>query len=174
MPTSADTRRLTTTALLVAVGSVLGLVENAVLPPLPVPGVRIGLANIAVVLALVLVGRVAALRVALLRVIIVGLAAGSLGGPGFLLAVGGAVAAWAVMSPLTGVRQVSSLGVSVAGAAAHVTAQLVLAAVMTGGPAPLLFAPLSLGLAVPCGLAIGSVVQVLTARLPLVQAHART
>lgn len=174
MRTSADTSTLTTTALLVAVGSVLGLVENAVLPPFPVPGVRLGLANIAVVLALILVGRAAALRVALLRVAIVGLAAGSLGGPGFLLAVGGAIAAWAVMSPLSRMRQVSSLGMSVAGAAAHVAAQLVLAAVLTGGPAPLLFVPLSLCLAVPCGLAIGSVVQVLTARLPLVQAHART
>lgn len=173
MRTSADTRTLTATALLVAIGAVLGIVENAVLPPLPVPGVRLGLANIAVVLALLLIGRAASLRVALLRVVIVALATGSLGGPGFVLAVGGAIAACGVMAALAGVRDVSVIGVSVAGAAAHVATQLLLAAVLTGGPAPLLFAPLSLALSVPCGLAIGFMARALIARLPLEQASAR-
>lgn len=173
MRTFADARTVATTAMLVAVASVLGIVETAVLPPLPVPGVRIGLANIAVLIALVLLGRRAGLRVALLRVLIVALATGSLGGPAPLLALAGAVASWAVMATVMGRGDVSVIGLSVAGAAAHVVAQLVTAAIVTGAPAALAFGPLSIGLSLPCGLAVGHAAHVLLARLPLAQAAAR-
>jgi len=172
-PRSADPRALTGTALLVAVGAVLGLVESAMLPPLPVPGVRLGLANIAVVLAMALYGRAAGLRVAVMRVLVVGLATGMLGGPAFALALGGAVTAWAVMALLDRVPSVSAIGRSVAGAAAHVAAQLLIAALLAASPSPLLLAPLSLGLALPCGLAIGYSARLLLSRLPLAQAAAR-
>lgn len=170
---SADARSLTGVALLVAVAAVLGLVESAMIPPLPVPGVRLGIANIAVVLALALYGRAAALRVAVMRVLIVALATGALGGPSFVLALGGALSAWAVMALLWRVPGVSPLGCSVAGAAAHVAAQLLLAAVVVGNAAALLLSPVALGIALPCGLAIGHAARVLLARLPLTQAAAR-
>ena len=112
---------LASTALLVALGAILGLVEGAVIPPLPVPGVRIGLANIAVVLALALLGPGPALRVGVGRVLIVALAGGTLGGPAFAMALVGALAAWGVMAALARFAPgVSPLGWSVAGAAAHV------------------------------------------------------
>ena len=171
--TYADLRTLTGTALLVAVGSVLGIVESSLVPPLPVPGVRLGLANIAVVVALALYGRTAALHVGLLRVLVVGLATGTLAGPAFALALVGTLAAWAVMSLLAAAPGVSAIGRSVAGAAAHVAAQLALAALLIGSPSPLLFAPVSLLLALPCGLAVGYAAHLLLSRLPLTQAAAR-
>jgi heptaprenyl diphosphate synthase len=171
--TYADVRVLTGTALLVAVGAILGLVESALVPPLPVPGVRLGLANLAVVLALAIFGRAAALRVAVLRVVIVALAMGSLAGPSFVLALGGAVAAWAVMAALVAFPGVSAIGRSVAGAAAHVVVQLLLAALLVGNPSALLLAPVSLALALPCGLAIGYCARLLLIRLPLARTAAR-
>jgi heptaprenyl diphosphate synthase len=164
----ADARTLASTALLIALGAMLGIVEGSVVPPLPVPGVRIGLANIAVVLALALLGPGPALQVGLGRVLIVALASGTLGGPTFAMAIFGALAAWGVMTALARVAPaVSPLGWSVAGAAAHVLVQLVVAAVLLGTVAPMLMAPLSLALALACGLAVGYSARLLLSRLPV-------
>jgi heptaprenyl diphosphate synthase len=138
---------------------------------LPIPGVRLGLGNLAVVLALSLLGRGAALRVSVLRVLIVATATGALGGPAFMMAVSGALASWAVMSLLSRFRDVSAIGWSVAGAAAHVLAQLVVAGVVTGSAAPLLLSPVALALAIACGLVIGYSSRLLLSRLPLVQSE---
>lgn len=168
-PSYADARTLALGAALVALGAVLGLVESAIVPPLPVPGVRLGLANLAVVLALAWLGPRRALEVSALRVLLVALAAGTLGGPGFAMALSGALAAWAAMAALARTSPgVSPLGWSVAGAAAHVLAQLAVASVLSGSPAPLLLSPLSLALALLCGLAVGYSARLLLSRPPLV------
>jgi heptaprenyl diphosphate synthase len=170
-PSSGSARMVATVAMLVAVGAILGIVETALAPAIPVPGVRLGLANLAVVLAVALVGRGAALRVTLLRVLVVALATGSLGGPAFAMALAGAVASWAVMAWLSTFRSVSPIGWSVGGAAAHVGAQLLVASALTGTVVPLLLAPLSLLLALGCGLVIGYSSRLLLSRLPLVSAE---
>ena len=164
---SASARSIATVAMLVAVGAVLGIVESAVAPSLVVPGVRLGLANLVVVIAIPFVGRAGALRVSLLRVLIVSLATGALGGPGFAMALTGALASWAVMAGLSTIRSVSAIGWSVGGAAAHVTAQLAVVALLAGTAAPLLLLPVSLALALACGLVIGYSSRLLLARVPL-------
>jgi heptaprenyl diphosphate synthase len=167
---SADcpARTVAIVGLLVAAGAVLGLLESAVLPPLPVPGVRLGVANVATVLALALLGPRPAMWAGVLRVLVVGLAVGSLGGPASLLALAGVLAAWAAMAYLARFGSVFSVvGWSVAGACAHVTGQLTAACMVTGSPAPLVFAPLSLGLALVCGLVVGYSARLLLSRLPL-------
>lgn len=164
---SGSARVVATVAMLVAVGAILGIVESALVPALPIPGVRIGLANLVVVLALPIVGRAAALRVSLLRVLIVAIATGALGGPAFAMALAGAAASWAVMAWLTGRRSVSPIGWSVGGAAAHVAAQLFVASIVAGSAVPLLLAPVSLLLALSCGLVIGYASRLLLSRLPL-------
>jgi uncharacterized membrane protein len=150
---SADSpaRKVALVGFLVAVGAVLGLLESTVLPPLPVPGVRLGIANVATVLALALLGARPALWTGLMRVLVVGLAVGSLGGPATLLAFSGAAAAWSVMALLARFGDAFSvIGWSVA--------------------APeLVFAPLSLGLALVCGLAVGYSARLLLSRLPLIR-----
>jgi heptaprenyl diphosphate synthase len=169
---SADSpaRTVAIVGLLVAVGAVLGMLESTILPPLPVPGVRLGIANVATVLALALVGPRPALWTALLRVLVVGLAVGSLGGPATVLAVFGVLAAWSAMAVLARFGgRFSVVGWSVAGASAHVAGQLAAACIVTGSPAPLVFAPLSLGLALVCGLAVGYSARLLLSRLPLIR-----
>jgi heptaprenyl diphosphate synthase len=161
-------RTLATAGLLLAMGAVLGLVESSLLPPLPVPGVRLGIANVAIVLALALLGPRKALAVSVLRVVVVGIAAGSLGGPAGLLAASGALCAWAAMALLS-LRpdSFSVVGWSVAGAAAHVLGQLGVACLITGSAAPLLLSPLSLAASLGCGLAVGYSARLLLSRLPL-------
>jgi heptaprenyl diphosphate synthase len=138
-----------------------------VLPPLPVPGLRLGLANIAVVVALAAFGLRAAAMVSLGRVLLVALALGTLGSPSFVLALGGAVASLALMALLSRAgRTFSVIGWSVAGSAAHVTAQLAIASLVVASSAPLLLMPLALGLSVPLGLAVGHVARLLLSRIP--------
>jgi heptaprenyl diphosphate synthase len=106
--------------------------------------------------------------VSILRVVVVGIAAGSLGGPAGVLAASGAVCAWAGMALLSRRSTTFSVvGWSVAGAAAHVLGQLAAACLVTGSTAPLFFAPLSLAVSLGCGLAIGYSARLLLSRLPL-------
>jgi len=144
------------TALLLTLASVLGYAESALLPPLPVPGLRLGLANLAVVLAFLRLGRPRALLVSLGRVVVVGVATGTLFGPVGALSSGGALASWAVMALLTRAEgRFTAIGWSVAGSAAHVVAQLFIASALVGSAAVVSLAPFSLALSLPTGLAIG-------------------
>lgn len=155
------------TALYLALASVLGLIEAVYMPPLPIPGAKLGLANLAVVLAILHLGPARALFVTAGRVVIVGLATGMLGGPPFVLALSGALVAWFVMWRLS--RQgdrYSVVGISLGGAAGHAVTQLVVAVAVIGSAAPLLLMPYSLGMACITGLAIGFAARLLISRLP--------
>jgi heptaprenyl diphosphate synthase len=129
MPMSND-RRVARLAVLAALGAVLQVAES--LLPHPVPGVRLGLANIVTLLALVELGPGSAVGVALLRSMVSSLVLGTFLGPGFALSLAGGLASALVMALLfsatrrSGFRLFGLVGVSVAGAAAHVLAQLAL------------------------------------------------
>jgi heptaprenyl diphosphate synthase len=158
--------RLARCAALLALAAVLGLAESLWLPALPVPGMRIGLANIAVVIALVVLGPLDALFVSLARVVIVGLATGTLLGPISAMSLAGALSSWAVMSLLRSRGRVFSVvGWSVGGSAASVLAQLLAAAVVAATPAVLVLAPVTLALSLPSGLAVGLLSRPLISRI---------
>ncbi len=153
-------------AALLALSAALGLVETLWLPALPVPGLRLGLANLAVVVALAVLGPAEALFVSLGRVLIVGLATGTLLGPVSVISAAGAIAAWTVMVALRSAgARFSVIGWSVGGASAHVAGQLACAAVLTSTPAVLFLAPLALALSLPSGLAIGFLARALLSRV---------
>lgn len=168
MRSRAEVFALAFESSLLALAVTLGLVESFLIPPLPVPGLRLGLANLAVLLAFAALGPTRALRVSLVRVILVGLAAGTLGGPTGLLSAAGAVAAWFAMWLLfrLGRDAFSVVGWSLGGSAAHVLGQLAVACVLAGGFAPLLLMPLSLALSLISGLLIGYSARLLLARIP--------
>ncbi|MDF1541644.1 MAG: Gx transporter family protein [Anaerosomatales bacterium] len=163
----SSAHRLAAGALLLACAALLGYLESVLLPPLPVPGLRLGLANIAIVLALAMHGPRVAAVVSLGRVLVVALATGTLGGPAFLLSLAGAYAALAAMVLLACAGPTFSVvGWSVLGSAAHVTGQLLVASLLVSSSAPLALLPVSLGLSVPLGLAVGSTVRLLLSRIP--------
>lgn len=94
-------RRAALSACLVALSLALHAVERT-LPPLPLPGAHLGLANGVALLALWQWGLVPAMALSLSRVVLASLAGGRLGGPGFWLSVGGALASLAVMGSARG------------------------------------------------------------------------
>lgn len=170
MPSLADTsspsRRVATVASLLALACVLGMVEALLVPPLPVPGLKLGVANVAVVVALTVLDPRDALAISIGRVLIVGIATGTLFGPVGAMSAAGAIASWALMSLLAGAGpRFSPIGWSVAGAAASVTAQLIAASATIGSPSPLMLMPVSLGLSLPSGIVVGLLSRLLISRI---------
>ncbi|MDR3207001.1 MAG: Gx transporter family protein, partial [Oscillospiraceae bacterium] len=126
-PARGTTARLTRLALLLACALVLGLLERT-LPPVALPGVRLGLSNAAVLTALYLFPFPEALLLALLKCVLLAALGGSF--PAFLYSLSGAVFSLFVMWPLTRLGKVSPVGVSVTGAVCHNVAQLLCASAL--------------------------------------------
>jgi uncharacterized membrane protein len=118
-------KRMAVIALLVGLGVVLHRLEA--LLPLPTPWVKLGLANIMTLIALVFLGFRAALEVTLLRVLLGSVLGGTFLSPTFFLSLAGGLASVGIMGLLyRGGRQAFSLvGISVAAAYAHTTAIIV-------------------------------------------------
>ena len=115
------TKRLVLLAMLTAVAMILSYVES-LLPSAGIPGVKMGLANIAVIFALFRFGWKEAAALSLVRVVLVSLLFGSVGA--MLYSLAGAVLSLAVMALLRRIDRFSTVGVSVAGGVWHNAGQM--------------------------------------------------
>lgn len=167
-PLARPSREVALGASLLAVACVLGLVESA-LPTLPVaPWLRLGLANIAVVVALEIGRTRVAAAVSVGRVVIVSLATGSMMTPPFAMALCGALASLLVMYGAQRlIPGLSPIGWSAAGSAAHVAAQFGAAALLLGTGSVVALAPPSVLLALVFGALVGSLARIAVSRVPL-------
>lgn len=118
------TKRLVLLAMLTAVAMILSYVES-LLPSVGIPGVKMGLANIAVIFALFRFGWKEAAALSLVRVVLVSLLFGSVGA--MLYSLAGAVLSLAVMALLRRIDRFSTVGISVAGGVAHNAGQILIA-----------------------------------------------
>ena len=118
------TKRLVLLAMLTAVAMILSYVES-LLPSVGIPGVKMGLTNIAVIFALFRFGWKEAAALSLVRVVLVSLLFGSVGA--MLYSLAGAVLSLAVMALLRRIDRFSTVGISVAGGVAHNAGQILMA-----------------------------------------------
>lgn len=120
----SPTRRITTIALLAAVGIALFVIESFI--PMPFPFLKIGLANVSTLLALFILGPREMLLVVLIRVVAGSLLVGSLFSPAFVLAFSAGISSAVVMAAAKIVTRAlfSIVGISVIGSVAHVLTQL--------------------------------------------------
>lgn len=123
----------------------------------PVPGIKLGLANVVTLFALTVLGAREGLAILLCRVALGAVFAGSV--TSFLFSLFGGLAAYAVMALLLRREGVwfSLAGVSIGGAAAHNIGQIAAAMLVLGTVNVLAYLPLLLLSAVPMGLATGLV-----------------
>ena len=122
-----DTKKMTSLALLVAVAMILSYIESLIPAFVAVPGVKLGLSNIATIFALYTLGWQSAVTVSLIRVILSALLFGNV--PSLVFSLAGAAFALAAMIFLSRTHLFSEIGVSVVGAVCHNIGQ-VLAAVI--------------------------------------------
>ncbi|MBI5639275.1 MAG: Gx transporter family protein [Nitrospirae bacterium] len=97
--------------------------------PMPIPWLRLGLANIITLVALMLYGFRTALNVTLIRVILSSIFTGTFLGPAFMLSFGGGILSVAAMGLARSVSKslFGPVGLSLIGALFHNLAQLFLA-----------------------------------------------
>jgi heptaprenyl diphosphate synthase len=167
-----STRKLTTIAVLVALAIVLHLFEALIPIPFPIPGVKLGLANIVTLLALVLFDFKTALTIAFMRTVLGSLLSGTLFNIAFFLSFSGAIAATCVMAILLHFgkslkfdSRFSLLGLSVAGAAAHNLGQLSMAALLIKHSGIFYYLPVMLLSSIPTGILTGLLLRELLKQL---------
>ena len=112
-----STKAITTCAVLAALALALSYLESFFPPLLPLPGVKLGLANIVTVYALYALGASSALAILVVRCLLGSLFAGN--ASALLFSLLGGLAAMLVMIALHALPRLSVYGVSVGGAAAH-------------------------------------------------------
>lgn len=125
---SDEKTQLKRIALLIACASVLQITESLI--PHPMPGVRLGLANMVTLIALVNLGFRPALEIAVLRTLISSFILGSFMSPGFMLSFSGALISTVVMGIFCrlslrgrGLR-LSLIGISLLGSITHNLVQI--------------------------------------------------
>ena len=125
-----NTRYLTSLALTVSFALILSFVESRIPAFVAIPGVKVGLANIAVIFTLYKFGIKEAISVSLVRVLLVSMLFGS---PiSMIYSISGAVLSLSVMFILKKLAPVSEVGVSVSGGVMHNVGQIGAASVMLG------------------------------------------
>ena len=153
-------RRLVLLALLLCTALILSYVEALI----PTGFLRLGLANIAVMLTSFLLSRREGLLVMLCRVVISSILFGSAASLAFSLC--GGFLAWCVMAALKPIYgKISLIGVSVLAAAAHNVGQVLAAVLVLGSPAPLGMLWWLLLLSVPAGLLTGIPAEIVSGRI---------
>lgn len=133
------TRRLVFLAMTVAVAMILSFVESQIPAFLAVPGVKVGLANLAVIFALFVFGVREAFAVSLVRVFLLSLLFGN--AVGWIYSVAGALLSLLVMLALRATGKFSVLGISVAGGVSHNVGQILAAMVVLRSEGVLYYLP---------------------------------
>ena len=157
------TKKLTTLALLTTAAMILSYVES-LLPSVGVPGVKLGLANIAVIFALYRLGGKSALAVSLVRVFMVTMLFGSMSA--LLYSLAGAALSLGVMTLLRRSDRFSSVGVSVAGGVAHNLGQILMAMLLLGTARLAYYFPILVLTGVAGGIFTGLTAALLVKRIP--------
>ncbi len=122
------TKKLTVLALTIAVAMILSYLESMIPAFVAIPGIKMGLANIAVVFALYKLGWKEAAGVSLLRVVLVSLLFGHLAS--FFYSIAGAVLSLLGMILLRKTGRFSEVAVSVTGGVLHNVGQIAMACIL--------------------------------------------
>jgi len=151
------TQQLALGAMLTALALGLSTMENMfpVTAVIPLPGVKLGLANIVTVFALYRLGSKQALSILIARCLLGSLFAGNFSA--LLYSLLGGIVAMLVMIGLKHLQRLSIFGVSIGGAAGHNIGQIAAACITLGNTAVLGYLPILLGVSLITGTITGLV-----------------
>ena len=155
------TKDIALCAVLTALALGLSVMENLipVTAAIPLPGVKLGLANIVTVFALYELGAAPAVCILIARCLLGSLFAGNFSA--LLYSLLGGVTAMAVMILLKHCRRLSIYGVSIGGAAGHNVGQIAAAIIALGDTAVVGYLPVLLGVALITGTLTGFIAALL-------------
>ncbi len=154
-----NTKRIATDGLLLALALILSFIDSLIPMPIPVAGIKLGLANLAVIYALYRLGAGDAVAISIARVILSGLMFAGMSG--ILYSLAGAALSLTVMCLMHRFTDYHLIPVSVCGSLAHIAGQLIVAAAMTSIGVITYYAPILLISAFIAGVVIGGLAAVL-------------
>ena len=149
--------------ILIALAFIFSYVEALIPLPVPVPGMKLGLANLVNVVGIYTVGAAGTIAVGLIRIVMVGF---TFSNPGSMLyALSGGVLSLAAMALAKKMDWFDKTGVSILGGVCHNIGQLSMAAWITGTASVFSYLPVLLVAGVITGAVIGLLGGLVTERI---------
>ena len=159
-----NTKELTRMALLTAVALIIFMVEAQIPPPVPVPGVKLGLANIVTVYAMFALSPAQALAILVCRVFLGSVFSGQM--MTLFYSLGGGLLCWCVMLLLRRVLTQKQIWVAgVFGAVVHNLGQILVAIALTRTPGLIVYLPVLTVSGILTGAFTGTAAQALIDRM---------
>lgn len=140
-------------AMLVALAMIFSYVEALLPISFGVPGMKLGLANLIVVIGLYLLKPGEVLLISVLRIVLVGYLFGN--GMSIVYSLAGGLLSFVLMALLRKIKGFSMIGVSIAGGVSHNVGQLLVAAFVLESGAVFYYAPVLLIAGLVTGTLIG-------------------
>ncbi len=157
------TKRLATLAVVIATAMILSFVESRIPAFVAIPGIKVGLANIAVIFSLYKLGAREAAMISLVRVFLVSLLFGSF--VSMLYSMAGAVLSFTVMLLLKALTPLKTVTVSVVGGVMHNVGQIAVACVIMETNIIVYYLPFLMLSGVVAGIAVGVAASLLISRI---------
>ena len=152
-----NTHKISLIAVMTAGAIVISIIESFI-PSVGIPGIKLGLANIIILIALYELGAKEALFINLSRVYLANLLRGTILGMGFVMSISGALLSYLVMLLFVKlIKKFSIIGVSVLGALAHVIGQILVAMLYLGTTLVVFYLPFIAISAIITGIFVGIV-----------------
>ncbi len=148
-----NTKRITVLACLLGLSLILFTVEAQLPPLIPLPGVKLGLANIIVLVTMVLYGKKDAFTLLLLRILLGSMITGS--GLAFFYSLAGGVFCFLLMSLCYPKGSTRLWAVSAVGAMGHHMGQLAMATLVLKSISVLVYLPVLIAAGIITGLFTG-------------------
>lgn len=149
--------------MLIALAFIFSYIEAIIPIPIPIPGVKLGLANLVSIVGLYTVGIPGTVVVSLLRIVLVGFTFGNLSSMIYSLA-GGAVSLLLMIS-VKKTNWFSQIGVSIVGGIGHNIGQITIAAWVVNTAGVFYYLPALLAAGVAAGAVIGVLGGMVTSRI---------
>lgn len=157
------TRNVATYGMLIALAFILSYIESIIPIPVPIPGIKIGLANLVVITALFTMGPKQAFVLSMIRILLVGFTFGNLSTMMFSFA--GGMLSWLLMVAAKRWKRFSMTGVSILGGIGHNIGQILVAMWVINSSVLLYYLPFLIISGLITGAVIGIVGALITANI---------
>ncbi|MBR4668479.1 MAG: Gx transporter family protein [Butyrivibrio sp.] len=158
------TQKVSLYGIMIALALILSYVEAQVPAFFAIPGMKLGLTNVVVVVALYVIDAKSAMFINVVRIILVSLLFGT--AMSFAFSIAGGMLSTVIMILLKKSDKFSTVGVSAAGGITHNIAQILVAMVLLGTKAIAWYLPILWISGVLTGVVIGIISGIIASRIP--------
>ena len=158
------TQKVSLYGIMIALALILSYVEAQVPAFFAIPGMKLGLTNVVVVVALYMIDAKSAMFINVVRIILVSLLFGT--AMSFAFSIAGGMLSTVIMILLKKSDKFSTVGVSAAGGITHNIAQILVAMVLLGTKAIAWYLPILWISGVLTGVVIGIISGIIASRIP--------